>query len=306
MSTSATRIGSRGSPLALTQARIVRDLLATAHPHRPAPEIVAITTTGDRVQDRTLAEIGGKGLFTKEIDEALLDGRIDVAVHSMKDVPTGLPDGLILACVLERADPRDTLIMATPGGIEALAPGAVVGTASLRRAAQLRALRPDLSVIPLRGNVEKRLRKIADGVADATLLAVAGLQRLGLDAHSGTVLEPEVMLPAVAQGAIGLTCMADREDVIEATAPLNHGQTWDAVAAERMLLRELDGSCRTPIAALAEIENGQMRLRGLVARPDGGAVHRTERWGAAGDAAAIGEDAGRALRELAGDPILSE
>ena len=302
---SPLRIGTRGSRLALTQARMVSDLLAATHPLAPAAEIVTISTTGDRVQDRTLAEIGGKGLFTKEIDEALLAGRVDVAVHSMKDVETELPDGLMIACFLERADPRDALIMAGPGGLEALAPGAVVGTASLRRGAQVLARRPDVTVKPLRGNVETRLRKIRDGDADATLLAVAGLTRLGLADHATAILEPEDMLPAVAQGAIGLTCQTTRAEIVDWIAPLNHGLTWDAVTAERALLRELDGTCRTPIAALAEINDGQLRLRGLVARPDGGAVHRIERRGARADAQAIGQAAGRALRNEAGADIFA-
>ena len=305
MTDSPLRIGSRGSRLALTQARMVRDLLAAAHPRAPVAEIMTIITTGDRVQDRTLADIGGKGLFTKEIDEALLAGRVDVAVHSMKDVETDLPQGLTIACLLERADPRDALIMASPGGLDALAPGAVVGTASLRRGAQVLARRPDVTVKPLRGNVETRLRKIRDGKVDATLLAVAGLTRLGLAEHATAILDPEDMLPAVAQGAIGVTCQTARAEIVDWLAPLNHGLTWDAVTAERALLRELDGTCRTPIAGLAEINGGQLRLRGLVARPDGGAVHRVERRGARGDAQAIGQAAGRALKDKAGADSLA-
>ena len=198
------RIGTRGSPLALAQATIVRDALAAAHPDLPRGEIVVIRTTGDRVQDRKLDEIGGKGLFTKEIEEALLAGSIDLAVHSMKDMPTYLPEGLIIDCLLKRADPRDALFARAGASIAELPRGATVGTSSLRRQAQLLALRPDLKVTTLRGNVDTRLAKLAAGAADATLLALAGLQRLGMPRQPSAILSPEEMLPAVAQGAIGV------------------------------------------------------------------------------------------------------
>ncbi len=294
------RIGARGSPLAQAQATLVRDRLADMG-GAGAAEIIAIRTSGDRIQDRTLAEAGGKGLFTKEIDQALLDGGIDLAVHSMKDVPTWLPDGLGLPCMLEREDPRDVFISEAAPSLGELAAGAVVGTASLRRQAQILRRRPDLEVVPLRGNVETRLRKLSQGEADATLLALAGLKRLGL-AHVATqVIEPEEILPAVGQGAIGIVCRDGDDRVMDALAPLNHARTMERVTAERAMLEVLDGSCRTPIAALAEIDDGgAMRFRGLIASPDGTRVYETERRGPAAEAAAMGRDAGRELLGLAG------
>ncbi len=304
------RLGTRGSPLALAQAREVRARLAAAHAElepEAAVEIVVITTTGDTVQDRTLAEIGGKGLFTKEIEEALLEGRIDAAVHSMKDVPTWLPEGLAIAAVLPREDPRDALFSARGDSLAALPAGAVVGTASLRRQAQVLLARPDVKVVPFRGNVQTRLRKLAEGEVDATLLAVAGLKRLGLAERITTVLEPEVMLPAVAQGAIGVETRADDADTHGFLEALNDRISALRVAAERACLEVLDGSCRTPIAAFAEIagaetgeDSGEMRLRALVCLPDGSAAHRTERRGTIADAVALGRDAGAELRAAAG------
>jgi hydroxymethylbilane synthase len=298
-------LGTRGSALALAQANEVRARLASAHAEladETAVEIVVIKTTGDKVQDRTLAEIGGKGLFTKEIEEALLDGRIDAAVHSMKDVPTWLPEGLEIAAVLPREDPRDALISARGNSLAALPAGAVVGTASLRRQAQVLLARPDLEVIPFRGNVQTRLRKLAEGQVDATLLAVAGLKRLDMSGSITTALEPEEMLPAVAQGAIGIETRADDADTRGYLIALNHRTSALRVAAERACLAVLDGSCRTPIAALAETsgEGEDLRLRGLVCMPDGSHAHRAERHGAAADAAALGRDAGAELRATAG------
>ncbi len=296
----AIRIGTRGSPLALAQANEVARLLAAAHPALGAPgavAIVAIRTTGDTVQDRTLAEIGGKGLFTKEIEEALLAGAIDLAVHSMKDMPTWLPDGLIIAALLPREDPRDAFFSNHGGGIGELPPGATVGTAALRRQAQILARRPDLRVVPLRGNVGTRLRKLAEGRVDATLLAVAGLKRLGEAARIERVLDPSEMLPAVAQGAIGIECRAADDRTRALLAPLHCPATGACVAAERALLAALDGSCRTPIAALATLDSaGRLALDALVAQPDGSAVHRTDRAGPAGAAEALGADAGAELR----------
>lgn len=293
------RLGTRGSPLALAQARLVRAALAEAEPSlasEDAVEIVAVRTTGDAVQDRPLAEIGGKGLFTKEIEEGLLAGTLDLAVHSMKDVPTRLPEGLVIAAVLPRADPRDALIARSARRVAELPRGTVVGTASLRRAAQLLAARPDLEVVPLRGNVQTRLRKLGAGEVGATFLAMAGLVRLGLAHVATAALEPEEMLPAPAQGAVGIECRADRAPILELLARVDHRETMRRIAAERAFLAALDGSCRTPIAALAELAGDHLRLRGLVASPDGRAVERVEAAGPGAEAERIGREAGEELR----------
>ncbi len=298
------RIGTRGSPLALAQAHELRDRLCAAHgdlrPERT--EIVVIKTTGDKVQDRTLSEIGGKGLFTKEIEDALRDGGIDLAVHSMKDMPTRLPDGLVIDCLLPREDPRDALFARAGDSLATLPRGCVVGTASLRRAAQVRALRPDLTVVPLRGNVGTRLKKLAAGEVDATLLAVAGLKRLGRLAEATAILAVEEMLPAVAQGAIGVERRADDAAMAGLLAPLDDAETTLRVTAERACLEVLDGSCRTPIAALAELVHGgaTLALSALIALPDGSVVHRDVRRGPASAAAALGAAAGAALKAAGG------
>lgn len=302
---SLLRLGTRGSPLALIQANLVRGTLAAAHADLAAPdaiEIRVIRTTGDKVQDRSLAEIGGKGLFTKEIEEALLSSEIDIAVHSAKDMPTALPQGLHLAAVLEREDPRDVLFARDVGaGIDTLPRGARFGTASLRRAAQLLNRRPDLVVGPLRGNVETRLRKLAEGQVDATVLALAGLNRLGRGPVGGSVLSLEVMLPAPAQGVICIEARTADSRVSALLAAIDHRATARAVAAERALLAALDGSCRTPIAALAQLDaGGGLHLRALLATPDGTKLWRTERRGAPEDAARIGRDAGAELQRQAG------
>ena len=297
------RLGTRGSPLALAQARLVKAALAAAVPalaDDAAVEIVVVSTQGDRIQDRTLAEIGGKGLFTEEIEAGLLAGTLDIAVHSMKDMPTALPDGLVINALLPRADPRDALIARGPRSVAELPRGAVVGTASLRRAAQLRAVRPDLEVVPLRGNVQTRLRKLDAGEVQATFLAMAGLIRLGLEPVVSAALAPEEMLPAVAQGAIGIECRAADDAVLGALAQINDGATMTRVVAERAFLAALDGSCRTPIAALAELDGDRLRLRGLVASPDGRAVERIELEGAARDSAALGAQAGTEIRARLG------
>jgi len=298
------RLGTRGSPLALIQAHEVRDRLIDAHPRLASPgaiEVVVIQTSGDRVQDRTLADIGGKGLFTKEIEEWLFDGRIDMAVHSMKDVPTWIPDGLSIACMLPRADPRDTLIGGVAGGLDALPKGAVVGTASIRRQSQILHRRPDLRVVPFRGNVQTRLRKLSEKQADVTLLAQAGLDRLGL--AMGAVLAPEDLLPAVAQGAIGVEIRASDDYARGLLARLDDRPTTIVVDAERAVLAALDGSCRTPIASLALLTGGQVHLRALVATPDGTMLWQAERRVAASDAVQAGRDAGEELRRSAGDRI---
>jgi hydroxymethylbilane synthase len=303
-SAKSLRIGTRGSPLALAQAKLVRDALAAAHPDLAPAEIAVIKTTGDQVQDRKLDEIGGKGLFTKEIEEALLAGRIDLAVHSMKDMPTVLPEGLVIGCLLKREDPRDALFSPHAKTLAGLPRGAKVGTSSLRRQAQILALRPDLKVVTLRGNVGTRLAKLAAGNVDATLLALAGLVRLGLADKAIAILSTEEMLPAVAQGAIGVEIRATDSRVRDLLAPLDDPATELAVNAERACLSVLDGSCHTPIAALAEPDsNGTLRLRSLIALPDGSALRRDERKGSArslAEAIALGRAAGEALRRDAG------
>jgi hydroxymethylbilane synthase len=259
-----------------------------------------IRTTGDRIQARPLAEIGGKGLFTKEIEEALLDGRADIAVHSMKDVPTWLPDGLVIAAVLKREDPRDALILRKAGGLDALARGAVVGTASLRRQAILLNRRPDLRVVPFRGNVETRIAKLEAGEVDATLLAAAGLNRLGLGGRASAILTPAEMLPAVCQGTIGIECRADDAKTRDLLSRIDDAPTAAAAACERAFLAALDGSCRTPIAGLAEIDGDALAFHGMIVRPDGSEALEDRRAGAAADAAALGRAAGDALRGRAG------
>jgi hydroxymethylbilane synthase len=298
------RLGTRGSPLALAQEAELRARLAAAHPELAAPgalETVVIKTTGDVVRDRTLAAIGGKGMFTKEIEEALLAGTIDIAVHSMKDMTTFLPDGLAIGAVFEREDPRDAFFSKKAGSIADLPRGAVVGTASLRRQAQVLHARPDLAVVPLRGNVETRLRKLDEGAVDATLLALAGLKRLGKAAQATAVLDTHEMLPAVAQAAIALEIRARDERVRRYVEPLDHKPSGARVVAERSLLAALDGSCKTPIAALAEFDDtGNLALRALVIRPDGSEKHETRRQGSAADAERMGRDAGEELRRRAG------
>ena len=264
------RIGTRGSPLALAQAHEVRRLLAAAHNlSLDAIEINVIKTSGDRILDRPLAEIGGKGLFTKEIEEALLANEVDIAVHSMKDMQTDLPEGLILGAALPREDVRDAFISLKYSTLDDLPSGATVGTSSLRRQAQLLNLRPDLEVVGFRGNVQTRLKKLQEGVADATFLAVAGLKRLGMEDRITSAIPLDVMLPAVAQGAIGLEIRAGDTATAILIAPLNDNETHMAVAAERGFLARLEGSCRTPIAGLAQMHDGVLLLRGQVLSPDG-------------------------------------
>ncbi len=288
------RIGTRGSPLALAQAHEAADRLSKAAPGLKT-EIVIIKTTGDRVLDRPLSEIGGKGLFSKELDAAQLDGRVDIAVHSMKDLETWLPDGIALGAFLPREDVRDALVAPGVGRFGDLPQGAVVGTSSLRRQAQILSERPDLKVIPFRGNVQTRLRKLEDGEAQATMLAMAGLNRMDMTDVATQALEPEEFLPAVAQGAIGITARADAGAVMALLAKVDHSETAQRVTAERAYLAELDGSCRTPIAGLMEFTGEDARFRGLVARPDGSGMMRVERTGRRSDALAIAVDAGKFL-----------
>jgi len=300
-STALLRLGTRGSPLALVQARTVRARLAAAlGESEDAIELVIIRTSGDTIQDRPLSEVGGKGLFTKEIEEALLTKRIDFAVHSSKDMPTFSQPGLALTACLEREDPRDAFISQKANRFADLPQGAVLGTASLRRQAIAKRMRPDLNVVPLRGNVETRLRKLDAGEVDATLLALAGLRRLGLTQHATTILEISEFLPAVGQGAIGIEAREDDTRTREPLSRINHADTFDALACERAFLTELDGSCKTPIAGHATIAGDTVSFRGLIARPDGKAAHDIAGTGHRADAKSIGFEAGRELKRLAG------
>ena len=296
------RIGTRGSPLALAQAREVRQCLEAAHgAGQHEFDVRAIRTSGDRIQDRPLADAGGKGLFTKEIEEALLAGEIDLAVHSMKDMPTVLPTGLAVACYLPREDVRDAFMSAKAARLAQLPGGAIVGTSSLRRQAQVLRLRPDLRVAPLRGNVETRLRKLQEGAADATLLACAGLKRLGLESRITAPVPIEEMLPAVAQGAIGIEIRVDDLATAHLLAPINHQETALAVAVERAFLAKLDGSCRTPIAGFAELASpDRLVFRGMILTPDGRQCHATRREGRPETAIAMAQDAAAELLAAAG------
>jgi len=293
------RIGTRGSPLALAQAHEVRDRLAKAHGlSEAAISITIIKTTGDRVTDRPLSDIGGKGLFTKEIEDALFAREIDIAVHSMKDMQTELPDGLALGAVLPREDPRDAFISLKHANIAALPTGSIVGTSSLRRKSQVLSIRPDLSIIDFRGNVETRLRKLKDGVAEATFLAVAGLNRLGLSDRITAIVPSADMLPAAAQGAIGLEIRAGDKEAEAFVAPLNDVDSQRAVTAERAFLARLEGSCRTPIAAHATIDGEQLSFRGQVLSLDGQQKYDVSRSGAA--------NASRDIGLAAADEVLSK
>jgi hydroxymethylbilane synthase len=300
------RLGTRGSPLALTQANMVRQALAQAHgldTDRIAIEV--IRTSGDRIQDRPLSEAGGKGLFTKEIEEALLARTIDLAVHSSKDMPTLLPEGLMLSAFMPREDARDAFISRKAASIAGLPRGATIGTASLRRQAMMKRLRPDLNVVPLRGNVETRLRKLDEGVADATLLALAGLKRLGLTDAATAVLDADEFLPAVGQGAIGIETRADDASTRDLLAAIDHADTATALHCERAFLAVLDGSCRTPIGGHAMVANGRIRFRGMVIKPDGSEAHETSREGDVSDAEKLGADAGAELKGRAGPGFFS-
>lgn len=295
------RIGTRGSPLALVQARAVRSrLAAAAGVSEDAIELIVIRTTGDTIQDRPLAEEGGKGLFTKEIEEALLDGRVDLAVHSAKDMPTVLPEGLVLAACLEREDPRDVFISRKARSLAELPRGASLGTASLRRQAIAKRTRPDLRVTPLRGNVETRLRKLDTGEVDATVLALAGLKRLGLTEHATDIMSADRFLPAVGQGAIGIETREDNKRVRDVLARVDHDDTSTAIACERAFLAALDGSCKTPIGGHATVSGDAVQFRGLIARPDGSAAHDIAGTGKRNDFAIIGAEAGRELKHRAG------
>ena len=295
------RIGTRGSPLALAQAHETRDRLGAAFGlPQEAFEIVVIKVTGDAVQDRPLKEIGGKGLFTREIEDALLDGSIDIAVHSMKDMPVEQPEGLILDTYLPREDVRDAFVSLGGGALAGLAQGAVVGTSSLRRKAQLLARRPDLQIVEFRGNVQTRLRKLSEGVAEATFLAMAGLNRLGMSDVPRQPIEPEDILPAVAQGAIGIERRLVDSRAAGMLEAIHHGPTGQRLAAERAFLAALDGSCQTPIAGLAELSGGSLRLRGEILRVDGSEVISDDQTAPIDEGAVLGREMARKMLEKAG------
>jgi len=312
MSSTLFRIGARGSKLSLAQTEQTRARLAAVLRLEPSAfEIVPIVTSGDRIQDRRLIEAGGKGLFTKELDEALLEQRIDLAVHSLKDLPTHLPDGVALACVPEREDPRDAFVSLKAKTLAELAPGALVGTASLRRQAQVLFARPDLRVSTLRGNVDTRLKKLEAGEADATLLALAGLKRLGLQSRAASLIDPRETPPAACQGAIAITALASDGRVRDELARCESVDARLEIEAERAFLAALDGSCRTPIAALARVIGASMSFIGEALTPDG-----TRRWrreetialggDAIGAAQKLGEKLGLEIRDEAGDAIVME
>ena len=303
--TGLMRLGTRASPLAIAQTTMVRGRLEELHPELKI-EVVTIATSGDKIVDRRLSEVGGKGLFAKEIEEALLAGEIDAAVHSMKDLETHLPDRLCIGAVLPREDPRDAFIGKDVLALEALPIGAVVGTTSLRRQAQLLALRPDFKIVILRGNVGTRIDKIRDGHADATLLAFAGLKRLKMEGVITQVISTDVILPAVAQGAVGVEIRGDDDRARAAMAAIDDADSALCVAVERAFLAVLDGSCHTPIAGLAELHGGRVRLRALVARPDGTEVKRTSREASVDDALAMAADVGDELRAAIGPDFFDE
>jgi hydroxymethylbilane synthase len=312
MGNTRLKIGTRASPLAVAQAREIARRLAAAHGWEPpedeeggAVEIVRMTTTGDAIRDRPLAAIGGKGLFTKEIEKALISGEVDLAVHSMKDMPAELPPGLVISAVVEREDPRDAFIGGPAPRLAELPQGAVIGTCSLRRRAQVLTLRPDFHVVDLRGNVQTRLGKVESGALDGTLLALAGLKRLGLEHHASDVVSADEMLPAIGQGCICIETREDDERTRTLLEPIHHTPTGTAMAAERAFLARLDGSCRTPIAGLARVDGDRVHFRGAVYAPDGSRVFRAERSGPAADAARMGRDAAGEIRTKAGAGFLA-
>mmetsp|Transcript_11253 Transcript_11253/g.34587 ORF Transcript_11253/g.34587 Transcript_11253/m.34587 type:complete len:335 (+) Transcript_11253:138-1142(+) len=306
--TKPLRIGTRGSPLALAQAYMTRELLMESFDELKAEgaiELCIMKTQGDMILDKALSEIGGKGLFTKELDVALLGDEVDICVHSMKDVPTWLPAGTVLPCMLEREDTRDVFISPSASGLAGLKDGSVIGSASLRRQAQILAKNPTLKCVNFRGNVQTRLRKLDEGVVDATLLAYAGLKRMDMADEVTAVLEWDEMLPAVAQGAIGIQCRDDDDRALKYIDALNHEETFTCVSCERAFLAALDGNCKTPIAGQAQIIDGELKFQGLVAAVDGSQIYRTSKTGAPADAEKIGKDAGEAIKAEAGIEFFS-
>ncbi len=304
MTTETLRIATRKSPLAVWQAEHVAAALRAAHPGL-AVELVGMTTKGDKILDTPLAKIGGKGLFVKELEQGMLDGRADIAVHSMKDVPVELPEGLHLPVIMEREDPRDAFVSNRWASLEELPAGARVGTASLRRQCQLMELRPDLEYLPLRGNVNTRLKKLDAGEYDAIILAAAGLLRLGLAGRIRALLDPAQSLPAIGQGAIGIECRVDDDRVNELIAPLHHQPTALRVAAERAMNERLEGGCQVPIAGHAVLEEDELWLRGLVGSLDGRTILRAEIRGPARDATGLGVIVADRLLAEGADEILA-
>ena len=296
-------IASRESPLAMWQARHIKSQLSELYP-RITISIHGMTTEGDRTLGTSLAKIGGKGLFVKELEESLADGRADIAVHSLKDVPMHLPGGFTLGAILARADPRDAFVSTKFATLAALPPGARVGTSSLRRESQLRVKYPHLVIEPLRGNVQTRLRKLDEGAYDAIILAAAGLNRLGLEQRITAVLTPEDMLPAVGQGALAIECLGNRADLLALLKPLHDESTAACVLAERALSRALAGSCNVPLGGYAEFANARLRLRGYVGAPDGTRHVSAEVEGAAVDAETLGKALAEQLKGLGADSIL--
>lgn len=289
---SVIRIGTRGSPLALAQAHETRSRLMAAHGLEEKQfEIVVINTTGDRILNQPLAEIGGKGLFTFEIEEALHNGSIDLAVHSMKDMPALLPDGLAIAAILEREDPRDAFVSVNYKSLQDMPQGGLLGSSSVRRNAQALRIRPDLKSVQFRGNVQTRMRKLAEGVAEATFLAVAGLNRLGMSQHISSVMDMDEMLPAVAQGAIGIEIKQSNSRAQDLVQAIHHHTSGIAIECERAFLAKLDGSCRTPIAGHARIEGGTLFFKGQILALDGTTSSEVSREGAIEDAVKIGVEA---------------
>jgi hydroxymethylbilane synthase len=303
MSTGTLRIATRKSPLALWQAEHVQARLLQLHPALQV-ELVTLTTQGDRILDSPLAKLGGKGLFVKELEQGLLAGRADIAVHSMKDVPAVLPAGLEIGAILEREDPRDAFVSGGYTSLEELPPGALVGTSSLRRQCQLRAARPDLETRDLRGNVGTRLGKLDSGEYDAIVLACAGLKRLGLEARITRALQPAEMLPAIAQGVIGIECRRDDARIRAYIDPLNHAETGLRTRAERAMNAALAGGCQAPVAGFSELRDGALELRGLVGWPDGSALIRDSISGPAAEAEALGRQLAGQLLADGARPIL--
>ena len=302
---STIRIATRESPLALWQAHFVQSRLQQLYPQLRV-ELLPMSTKGDKILDSPLAKVGGKGLFVKELEQAILAGDADIAVHSMKDVPVEFPDGLGLSIICERDDPRDAFVSSRFSSMAELPAGSRVGTSSLRRQCQLRASRPDLQILDLRGNVNSRLAKLDAGEYDAILLAAAGLKRLGLQARITTLLPPEQSLPANGQGAIGIECCLDDDELLTLLAPLEHGPTRQRVLAERAMNRALQGGCQVPIGAYAELEDDQLWLRGLVGSPDGRQILRAECRGAASDPVALGQTLAEQLLAQGAARLLSE